>query len=157
MEKLTLLIDDMSCASCALGLEKGLQETEGIKSAMVNFAVAKAYVEFDPEKLTIDQILNRVSDAGFKGTPEQGLTSIADEVFVIEGMHCASCAIGLEGTFKNATGVIEATVNLATEKAHIKYDKGKISHMDLVELVKSAGYSVVETGGTRKELKSSGP
>ncbi len=157
MEKITLLIDDMSCASCALGLEKGLQETEGIKSAMVNFAVAKAYVEFDPEKLTIDQILNRVSDAGFKGTLEQGLASTVDEVFVIEGMHCASCAIGLEGTFKNAAGVIDATVNLATEKAHIKYDKEKIGHMDLVELVKSAGYSVVETGGARKELKSADP
>jgi P-type Cu+ transporter len=157
MEKITLLIDDMSCASCALGLEKGLQETEGIKSAAVNFAAAKAYIEYDPEKLTIDQILNRVSDAGYKGLPEQGQSFTVDEVLTIEGMHCASCAMGLEGTFKNAAGVIEATVNLATEKAHVKYDQGKISHKELVELVKSAGYSVVETGGERKELKSSKP
>jgi P-type Cu+ transporter len=157
MEKVTLLIDDMSCASCALGLEKGLQETEGIKNAAVNFAAAKAYIEYDPDILNIDQILNRVSDAGYKGFPEQGQSALVDEIIVIEGMHCASCAMGLEGTFKNAAGVIDATVNLATEKAHVKYDQEKISHMDLVELVKSAGYRVAETGGERKELKSSGP
>jgi P-type Cu+ transporter len=157
MEKITLLIDDMSCASCALGLEKGLQETEGIKKAAVNFAAAKAYIEYDPDILTIDQILTRVSDAGYKGFPEQGQSALVDEVLTIEGMHCASCAKGLEGTFKNAAGIIEATVNLATEKAHVKYDQEKISHVDLVELVKSAGYSVVETGGEMKEQKSSGP
>jgi len=155
MEKITLLIDDMSCASCALGLEKGLQETEGIKEATVNFASAKAYIEFDPEKLTIEQILNRVSDAGFKGTPEKRLSLTVDEVLVIEGMHCASCAIGLESTFKNAAGVLEAVVNLATEKASIKYDREIISHKDLVELVKSAGYTIAETGGERIALNNS--
>ncbi len=157
MEKITLLIDDMSCASCALGLEKGLQETEGIVGATVNFAAAKAYLEYDPDKLTVDQILTRVSDAGYKGTPENAFSSVVDEVLSIEGMHCASCAMGLEGTFKNAEGVIEASVNLATEKAHVKYDRKKINHAGLIELVKSAGYSVVETGGELKELKSSGP
>ncbi len=156
MKKITFLIDDMSCASCALSLEKGLREAEGIKSASVNFAAAKAYIEFDPGKLTVDQILNKIGEAGFRGTPEERFSTVVEEILAIEGMHCASCAVGLEGTFKNAAGVLDAAVNLATEKASIRYDREKISHSDLVNLVKSAGYSVIETGKEGKSLDSSG-
>ncbi len=144
MKKITLLIDGMSCASCAMGLEKGLQETEGIKSAAVNFASAKAHLEYDPDILSEEAVLQRVKDAGYSGTIEQEKSSVIDAVFKIDGMSCASCARGLEGTLQNQPGVLEAAVNFAAEKATVKYDKNKVNRDDLVELVASAGYRVVE-------------
>ena len=144
MKKITLLIDGMSCASCAMGLEKGLQETEGINSASVNFASAKAYLEYDPDILSEEAVMQRVKDAGYSGTIEQEKSSVIDAVFKIDGMSCASCARGLEGTLQNQPGVLEASVNFAAEKAIVKYDKTKVSRDDLVELVSSAGYQVAE-------------
>ncbi|HXY74550.1 MAG TPA: cation transporter, partial [Dehalococcoidales bacterium] len=45
-----LPISGMSCATCAITIEKGLDETEGVSKANVNFASEKASVEFNPEK-----------------------------------------------------------------------------------------------------------
>lgn len=152
MEKITLRIEDMSCASCAIGLEKGLQETTGIEEAAVNFAAAKAYVKYDPDQLTPEAIVQRVTDAGYKGFVEEERSNLLTLVFKIEGMSCASCARGLEATLQNAPGVSEAAVNLASEKATIKYNKAETNRAALVAVVDSAGYSVapeksVETGG----------
>lgn len=155
MEKLTMLIDDMSCASCARGLEKGLQETVGVLSANVNFASAKAYIIYNPDLISVDQLIERVEDAGFKGQPETAGEPMIEEILKIEGMHCASCAQGLEKTLKNAPGVIEATVNFASEKAFVKYKRAKVKHEDLVELVNIAGYDVAEEQvDSRKNITS---
>jgi P-type Cu+ transporter len=143
MEKITLRIEDMSCASCAIGLEKGLQETTGIEEAAVNFAAAKAYVKYDPDQLTPEAIVQRVADAGYKGFIEEERSNLLTLVFKIEGMSCASCARTLETTLQKAPGVIEASVNLASEKATIKYDKALTNRAELADLVVIAGYSVV--------------
>jgi P-type Cu+ transporter len=157
MEKITLLIDDMSCASCAIGLEKGLRETKGIAEATVNFASAKALIVFDPEIISLDQVIKRVDEAGFKGIPEASEGPISEEILIIEGMHCASCAQGLEGTLKNAPGIIDASVNLASEKAIVKYNRAKLNHEGLVELVNIAGYSVAEDEKQDSLGNDSGP
>ena len=147
MKKITMLIEDMSCASCAVGLEKALRETAGIEQATVNFAAGKAYLQYDPEALTEEAIVKRVREAGFNGRTEEKESSVATAILQIEGMSCASCARGLEGTFQNEPGVVEAAVNLATEKATVKYDTAKTNRPALVELVKNAGYNVAPDKG----------
>jgi len=149
MEKITLLIDGMSCASCSQSLEKALQEKEGVEKASVNFASAKAYVEYDPAAVSQGDILQVVKETGFEGKPEDDggkgdTTSVVDTAFIIEGMSCASCARGLEETLKNEPGVIEASVNFAAEKAKIKYNKAETGPSALSELVESAGYKIVK-------------
>ena len=137
----------MSCASCAIGLEKRLLETAGIKEPTVNFATGKAYLQYDPAVLTEEAIIQKVEDAGFKGKIEGEESSVVTVILKIEGMSCASCARGLEGTLQNAPGVIEAVVNLASEKATVKYNKAETNRSALIGVVESAGYKVPpETG-----------
>jgi len=64
----------------------------------------------------------------------------------IAGMHCASCALNLEGSLKKVDGVSKAAVNFATEKAYIEYDPSRVAVSDLERAVTSAGYSVVKKG-----------
>ncbi len=161
MKKITLKIDDMSCASCAMGLEKGLQETDGVESASVNFAVEKAYLQYDPDVISKEGILQRVIDAGYRGevVDEEGGgdEDVINLSLKIEGMHCASCAQGLEATFNNEPGVLSANVNLATEKATLKYERSKTSRKALEDLVVSAGYSVAkEKAGTPRAAGKDG-
>jgi P-type Cu+ transporter len=144
MEKTIIAIEGMSCASCARGLEGALKETEGVKEASVNFAAGKAYLTYDPEQLSIEEILQRISEAGYEGKAEKD-EDITDVVLKIGGMSCASCALTLESSLKKEPGVLEASVNFAAEKAIVKYDRSKVSRAGLDELVLFAGYEVFPT------------
>jgi P-type Cu+ transporter len=57
----------------------------------------------------------------------------------LEGMTCASCAARIEKQLNGLEGV-EASVSLATEKASIRYDDGRVSIADLVGAVEAVGY-----------------
>ncbi|MDD5432559.1 MAG: heavy metal translocating P-type ATPase [Candidatus Omnitrophica bacterium] len=65
-ERLVLNISGMHCASCALNIEEALENAEGVVSAQVNFALNKAYIEFEPEKLKAEKIISIISSSGYK-------------------------------------------------------------------------------------------
>jgi P-type Cu+ transporter len=60
--------------------------------------------------------------------------------FPVEGMTCASCVNRIERYLRKADGVIEATVNLATESASVRYDAARITPAGLGQAVEAAGY-----------------
>jgi len=70
MEKTILKISGMHCASCAANIENTLRKEEGIKSANVNFAAEKLYLEFDPVEISIARIQKIIEKLGYKATEE---------------------------------------------------------------------------------------
>jgi Cu+-exporting ATPase len=69
-EKKVLKITGMDCASCAAVIEYGLKKQEGINSANVNFATEKLYLDFDPQRVTLDKIKKLVKDSGYGAEEE---------------------------------------------------------------------------------------
>lgn len=61
----------------------------------------------------------------------------------ILGMHCAACANRIEKALNKADGVQEATVNFATQRATVHYDPQTTNIVNLHDVVKKAGYSVL--------------
>jgi Cu+-exporting ATPase len=57
----------------------------------------------------------------------------------IVGMHCAACVSRVEQALGSVSGVAEATVNLATERAHLTL-AAPVPPAELVQAVRSAGY-----------------
>ena len=51
---------------------------------------------------------------------------MAEGNYAIEGMTCASCAQTVEKAVSKVTGIEEASVNLATEKLHVRYDETQV-------------------------------
>ncbi len=70
MEKTILKISGMHCASCAVNIENALKKEEGIKSANVNFAAEKLYLEFDEIEISIARIKKIIEKLGYKATEE---------------------------------------------------------------------------------------
>ena len=66
-------------------------------------------------------------------------------VLPITGMTCANCSTTIERNLKRLPGVEKASVNLATERAHVVYDPNLLSTDDIVELVEELGYGVATT------------
>lgn len=62
---------------------------------------------------------------------------------IISGMHCSSCASIIERQLKKVSGVSEAKVNFASEKASIVYDTNLSKVEDLVATVEKAGYKAI--------------
>lgn len=63
-----------------------------------------------------------------------------ENTFKIEGMTCSSCAGHAEKATRKLNGVIEANVNLATEKLVVKFDEKKLSVEEIISAVENAGY-----------------
>jgi P-type Cu+ transporter len=63
------------------------------------------------------------------------------ETYAITGMTCASCSRAVEKVTGKLPGVVEAAVNLATERLSISYDEAAL-HPDLIiAAVDRAGYA----------------
>jgi Cu+-exporting ATPase len=68
MKKEDFTINGMHCASCASLINKGLSKLPGVKSANVNYAAARAQVEYDEKSLSQQQILERVKSLGYSAS-----------------------------------------------------------------------------------------
>jgi Cu+-exporting ATPase len=63
---------------------------------------------------------------------------------IIEGMHCAGCATGIEKGLSEVDGVSEASVNFATETASVEFDSSLVSSESILNKVGELGYSARE-------------
>jgi len=62
----------------------------------------------------------------------------------IQGMTCAACVRRVERALTSVPGVSEATVNLVTERALVRFDPGLVDGAKLLGAVSAAGYEAVE-------------
>lgn len=74
------------------------------------------------------------------------------ETLPIEGMHCASCVAHVERALRNVPGVSAATVNLATESAHVTFSPDHVAIEDLASAVDAAGYRLLPGTSAQAEL-----
>lgn len=67
----TLRIEGMDCPSCATRLEEVLQRTPGIKEAQVVFAAAKLRLSYDPQRLALEEVVDKVAALGYAAKVEK--------------------------------------------------------------------------------------
>jgi Cu+-exporting ATPase len=128
-------VDGMTCASCSARVERALAKVDGVRSAAVNLATEKATVYADPG-VAMPALAEAVARAGYSAPS-------ATIALAIGGMTCASCAGRVERALKKVPGVLDASVNLATEKAAVTV-LGDVSAETLVAAVQRAGYVASE-------------
>src|SRR4030043_570510 len=124
--RIDLPITGMSCASCALKIEKGLAKVEGVSQATVNFAAEKATVFFHPGRTDVSHLIDKVKDLGYG-------TKVQKAVLPIQGMTCATCVRKVEKALNSVKGVVQTSVNFATERASVEYIPEEVSIRDRSE------------------------
>ncbi|MGQ9718108.1 MAG: copper ion binding protein, partial [Anaerolineae bacterium] len=60
----------------------------------------------------------------------------------VRGMTCASCVAHVESALKGVDGVEDVAVNLATERATLRFDPQAVRMADLVRAVEESGYEI---------------
>ena len=66
IEKVSLPVEGMTCASCVARVEKSISKLEGISDVVVNLATEKATFTIDKSVTKIDSIKKAVEEAGYK-------------------------------------------------------------------------------------------
>ena len=140
---LVIPVKGMHCATCAQSISNNLYKREGIRKADVNYGTEKAVIEYDPDKVNLDDIAESIRELEYEPVMP-GDSEIREVTMRITGMTCAACVAAVEKALERVPGVKEVVVNLATEKAFVKYDPKQASIVDLREAVRSQGYDVAD-------------
>ncbi|WP_233886282.1 heavy metal translocating P-type ATPase [Paraburkholderia flagellata] len=132
-----LEVHGMTCASCAMRVEKALAKVPGVTRASVNLATEKATVEAS-RGVAPAALIAAVEKAGYEAVPVATETA----TLAIGGMTCASCANRVEKALARVPGVAGVSVNLATEQATVNTRSPLTGELQdqLVAAVKKAGY-----------------
>lgn len=67
-EKVDFMISGMTCAACSARIEKVLNKMDGISNATVNLALENATVQYNPAKLSVQEIVQKIDKIGYGAT-----------------------------------------------------------------------------------------
>ncbi len=144
-QSVILPVSGMTCANCAMNIEKSVKKLEGVKDVNVNFASEQASVSFDSGKFNIIDVLNGIQGAGYN-------VPLARTELPVTGMTCANCAMNIERALNKKTfGVVDASVNFASERVMVDYIPSLVTLDDIAQAIRKAGYDVILSNDTEEE------
>lgn len=129
IQNISLPIEGMTCASCVGRVEAALTNVPGVESVSVNLTTERATIHVT-EEVNRTALIEAVHKVGYE-VPTSKI-----ELSVI-GMTCASCVGRVEKALRSVSGVVEATVNLATERASTY---GSADPAELISAIERIGY-----------------
>ncbi len=130
--KAQLKITGMTCATCSTRIEKSLNKMDGVHAAL-NLTLEKATLSYDPAKVSIKEIEDRIRDLGYAVAKEKVELDIS-------GMTCAACSSRIEKVLNKMPGIYLATVNLALERGSIEFNVDEVDVQDIVKKIQDVGY-----------------
>ena len=137
---LELPVVGLTTASSAQAVEQALLALPGVEVAAANPIASRVHVVFNPGQVGIDELIRALERTGHRA-------DAATARIGIEGIYCASCVFKIENALLATPGVMDASVNPATEEATVRYVP---SHTDLGALrraIEIGGYRARETDG----------
>ncbi|MEW6424822.1 MAG: heavy metal translocating P-type ATPase [Bacillota bacterium] len=137
MEQISIPVEGMSCAACVARVERALKNTPGVGGATVNLVTGTAGVEYDPEQVSVEQLVNIIRELGYQ-VP-------AEEIHLtVRGMSCAACVARVERAVSALPGVLKVTVSLPAEAARVAFYPGTVTAARIKEEIRGLGYEVEE-------------
>ncbi|MBX7152377.1 heavy metal translocating P-type ATPase [bacterium] len=130
---------------CAMIVDKGLGQIDGVLQRSVNFANQKAFVKFNPDKTTPAQITQKIRDLGYD-------VDTIKTTLPVGGMTCAGCAASVESMLNSQKGILKANVNFANKNVYVEYLPTAITLQSMQKTVKSIGYELLSDSTGDREL-----
>lgn len=63
--------------------------------------------------------------------------------FNIEGMHCGSCAAGIQMVVQNIPGVLKASADYNTKSGEVEFDEEKVKLENIIKAIEELGYKAI--------------
>jgi len=141
--EIPVLLPDINneCVRCIEQLENQVSGKKGIEKAHIERKGEHAVLclHYDPNIVSLAQVKRLAEKTGTEITKRY-----RHEILHITGMGCTDCAMSVEHILNRMDGVINASVNYASEKMRIEYDSNLIDHKDIIRRIQWIGYNVEE-------------
>ncbi len=148
LQHIQMPVGGMTCANCAMNIERGVKKLDGVSDANVNFATEQVAVSYDPSRLGPQDIVARIIKSGFS-VPSSSVE------LTLSGMSCANCAGTIERVLKKKVpGVINASVNFASERASVSYLGPPATVDAMVAAVEKAGFKAIPADADEMTIDS---
>uniref|UniRef100_A0A8C1G9C8 P-type Cu(+) transporter n=1 Tax=Cyprinus carpio TaxID=7962 RepID=A0A8C1G9C8_CYPCA len=110
--------------------------SSGVHSVLVALMASKAEVRYSPSIIDPQRIAEFIRELGFTASVMENYDGSDGTLeLVVRGMTCASCVHKIESNLMKQKGILYASVALATNKAHIKYDPEVTGPRDVIRWI----------------------
>ena len=137
MKRVILPITGMTCANCVATVERNVKKLDGVDEAVVNLVTEKATIGFDQERLTVENIVERIEKAGY------GVAEVEID-FALPQLSDSTDALRLEKSLQQVEGIRRVTVNVTLAKVHIHYIPTIISANEISRSINALGFKVIQ-------------
>ncbi|MCQ9637320.1 heavy metal translocating P-type ATPase [Chryseobacterium sp. WG23] len=142
-ETVYIPLEDVESEHCALIVEKGLAQVNGVESHKVEINNRRAGITVTDNE-TVGKAVTAIKNLGY-GVPT------VKNTFPVLGMTCASCAGSAESIVKYEPGVIGASVNYATGNLTVEYLPNMTDASKLQKAVQGVGYDLLIVEETKQQ------
>lgn len=141
-----LPITGMTCANCVSTIERNLKKMDGVEFANVNLSSERATVEYDPMLTGLDNFIEEIQHIGYG-------VALGEADMVVQRLSDGVDAQRLETRLLQIEGIVDAHVNLANERAWIKYIPTIVSQAEIRHTIKEFGFIVPVTGENSEDAE----
>ena len=133
-EHVNLPILGMTCANCAVTVERALKRTEGVDEALVNLSSERVAVTFDSDHTVLNNLVSSIQNAGYD-------VATGEAVFSIPELTDPVNARRLEKALENKAGIISIKANPVAETLNLVYVPTITNVTEIMDLVVKAGFT----------------
>ena len=133
LTRIELPVSGLPLKEHATHLESALRVVDGVDEVKVNLTTSRLDVLYDAGKVDVAKLVSAVKSIGFQ-------VGGANVKIGIENLRCASCVKFIEDELKSTQGVLNATVNIATQEAVVDYLPQDTTLSQLNAAIETWGY-----------------
>jgi Cu+-exporting ATPase len=133
LTRIELPVSGLPLKEHATHLESTLRAVSGVEEVKVNVAANRLEVQYDAGKVDVSKLVGAAKSVGF----QVGGTNVK---IGIENLRCASCVKFIEDELKSTAGVLNASVNIATQEATVDYLPQNTTLAELNKAIETWGY-----------------
>lgn len=129
------LLDGLDCANCALKIENGIKDLDGVSSCSVNFVTKTLVLETAQGKeeevaQEAKQLVKKLEPHVQVKEKAASRKSARKQTLLLNGLDCANCAAKIETQIGELSGVVSSTVDFVTKKLVIEAeDAGQLPQL----------------------------
>ena len=135
----------MTCANCVATLERASNKLEGVDQAVFNLANERGMIEYDPEKLTLDELVKRIERYGYQVATGEVNFQLAKNVSALQKHQ-------LLDELKNKEGI--RSVDLADDLLKIAYIPTLIQQTKIRALAQQLKISMESLSGSGEDAEA---
>jgi Cu+-exporting ATPase len=133
-EHVNLPILGMTCANCAVTVERALKRTEGVDEALVNLSSERVAVTYDGSQTDLTDLVGSIKNAGYDVAMGEAVLSIPELSDPVNAQR-------LERALANKPGIISSQANPVAEKLSLVYVPTITNVSEIMDLIVKAGFT----------------